>query len=273
MNFASKSFGFSKLTFTLALLAILTVSYCYSKDEVEIFHFQLELIKKYGSNMNIYKFLKLTNIDGQNFDSKKLTRKQIIKQVRKLSTKYHPDKNKKYLKLYERINIAKEILLNEDSKKIYDYYLNSARGFPKYDFKKGGFFHSLEGKRQLNGMYLLVFLFMIIFPLLHFVYLKSDLVGRRLKLQSFVESILEQHDDTNGLGIKNLNFDTSKAQDGSQVDELKIKYGQVYSVEKSGEEILMDPDVLIQGISWRSVFPMNLVFSNKNDATKKKKLL
>lgn len=272
MNSAFRSSGFAKLTFILTLIALLTVSYCYTTDEVEIFHFQLELAKKYGSKMNIYKFLKLTDIDGQKFDSKKLTRKEIIKQVRKLSTKYHPDKNKKYLKLYERINVAKEILLNEESKKTYDYYLNSARGFPKYDFKKGGFFHSLEGKKQLNGMYLLGFLFMIIFPVLHFVYLKSDLVGRRMKLQTFVESILEQHDDTNGVGIKNLNFDTSKAQDGSQVDELKIKFGQVYSVEKSGEEILMDPDVLIQGITWRCVFPMNLLFFKKNDGSKKKKL-
>ncbi|XBW35530.1 hypothetical protein QEN19_001105 [Hanseniaspora menglaensis] len=260
-----------KSTILLILFSLLTLSYCYSKDEIEIFQFQLELTKKYGSKINIYKFLKLDTLesDDSNFDFNKLTRKQIVKQIRKLSTKYHPDKNKKYQKLYERINIAKEILLNSESKKTYDYYLKSTRGFPKYNYKKGGFYHSLEGKTQLNGVLLIVFICLVIFPILHFIYLKSDVMGRKMKLSQFVESILEQHDDTNGLGVKNLKFDTSKEQDGSQVDELRIKFGQVYSVETSGKEILMNPDDLIEEVNWKQVFPMNLIFKNKESSNKK----
>ena len=273
MSFLTNILTHNKITTLLVFISLIAISYCYTPDEIEIFQFQLDLTKKYGSKMDIYKFLKLDTItpNGSKFDIQKLTKKQIIKQVRKLSTKYHPDKNKKYLKLYERINIAKEILLNEESKKTYDYYLKSARGFPKYNYKKGGFYHSLEGKKQLNGIYLILFVVLIIFPILHFLYLKSDLMGRRMKLSQFVESILEQHDDTNGLGVKNLKFDTSKDQDGSQVDELRIKFGQVYSIEKSGEEILMDPNELIEEISWKDVFPLNLIFK-KNKVSKEKKL-
>lgn len=248
----------TRLVFLFAIIA--SIAYAYTKEEIEMFQFQMELNKKYGKDMNIYKFLKLDNIDP---NYKNINNKQIIKQVRKLSAKYHPDKNKKYIKLYQRINIAKDILLNHESRKNYDYYLNSSRGFPKYDFIKGGFYHSLKDKLQLNGILLLLFVLMVICPFFHILYLKSTILGKRMKMNQFIDAIIEQHDDTNGLGVKYLKFDTSEKQDESQIDELCIKFGKVYSVEKDGKEILMDPNVLIPNMKIVDVFPLNLFFAKK----------
>lgn len=248
-------------TKTVAIAVLLaSIAYAYSKEEIEMFQFQMDLTKKYGKNMNIYKFLKLDKIDT---NYKNINNKQIIKQVRKLSAKYHPDKNKKYLKLYQKINIAKDILLNHESRKNYDYYLNSNRGFPKYDYIKGGFYHSLNDKLQLNGVLLLLFVLLVICPFFHMLYLKSTTFGKRLKMSQFIEAIIEQHDDTKGLGVKYLKFDTSPEQDESQIDELCIKFGKVYSVEKDGKEVLMDPDVLIPDYKITDIFPLNFVFSKK----------
>ena len=79
-------------------------------------------------------------------------------------------------------------------------------------------------------------------------------------MNQFIDAIKEQHDDTKGLGIKYLKFDTSKEQDESQIDELCIKFGKVYSVEKNGKEVLMDPVVLIPDLKITDVFPLNFVF-------------
>lgn len=239
------------------VVLLASIAYAYSKEEIEMFQFQMELTRKYGKDMDIYKFLKLDNI---NSNYKSISNKQIIKQVRKLSAKYHPDKNKKYLKLYQRINIAKDILLNHEARKNYDYYLNSNRGFPQYNYIKGGFYHSLSDKLQLNGIFLLLFVLLVICPLFHTLYLKSTIFGKRMKMNQFIDAIKEQHDDTKGLGIKYLKFDTSKEQDESQIDELCIKFGKVYSVEKNGKEVLMDPAVLIPDLKITDVFPLNFVF-------------
>lgn len=83
--------------------------------------------------MDFYKFVKIKK-------SKDSTSKEIIKNLRKLAKKYHPDKNKKYRKLYERLNLATNILSNDERKKMYDYYLKN--GFPDYDFNKGDYFFS-----------------------------------------------------------------------------------------------------------------------------------
>lgn len=251
----------SYITKSVLLFAIVaSIAYAYTKEEIEMFQFQTELNKKYGSDMNIYKFLKLDKIDS---NYKNINNKQIIKQVRKLSAKYHPDKNKKYIKLYQRINIAKDILLNHESRKNYDYYLNSSRGFPKYDFMKGGFYHSLAGRMQLNGILLLLFVLTVVCPFFHVLYLKSTIIGKRMKMNQFIDAIIEQHDDTKGLGVKYLKFDTSEKQDESQIDELCIKFGKVYSVEKDGKEVLMDPSVLIPDMKVSDVFPLNLFFGKK----------
>ncbi|CAI8506054.1 unnamed protein product [Hanseniaspora opuntiae] len=71
----------SYITKSVLLFAIVaSIAYAYTKEEIEMFQFQTELNKKYGSDMNIYKFLKLDKIDS---NYKNINNKQIIKQVRK----------------------------------------------------------------------------------------------------------------------------------------------------------------------------------------------
>lgn len=200
----------------VALTFFATLVYCFTPQEVEVFQLQHDLIKKYGPEMNFYKFLKLK-------DGKQSTSKQITKNLRRLSKKYHPDKNKKYLKLYERLNLATNILSNDERRKSYDYYLKN--GFPDYDFSKGGYFFT---RVQPKTYIILSFCYLAI-SVIHYGILRLQYTSNRRRIEDFIEQCKEM-DDTDGLGQKRLTFQ-QHAEDSPK--ELLIKYGDVYLLEKN----------------------------------------
>ncbi|KAL6950220.1 hypothetical protein ACO0QE_000896 [Hanseniaspora vineae] len=224
-----------------SLCLFISLCFCFTTEEVEIFELQKDLVKKYGKKIDFYKLLKLAK-GAQSTD------KEITKQFRALSRKYHPDKNVKYTKLYQRLNNAKKILLNSDARKSYDYYLK--HGFPKYNFARGGYYferYSLKGAQVM----FVVFLFLNV---IHYFFMKIQVKSKRANIDTFVKQMKDQYDDTDGMGIKELQFDTSETKDGSQVDRMKIKFGQVYTVEESGAEILMDSTQLVPDTKFSDVF-------------------
>ncbi|CDO91711.1 unnamed protein product [Kluyveromyces dobzhanskii CBS 2104] len=218
--------------YVLIFSLLSAVAYCFTRDEIEIFQLQQELHKKYGSDMNFYKFLKLPNL-------KRSTSTEIAKNFKKLARKYHPDKNPKHRNLYERINLITKLLSDEGHRKTYDYYLKN--GFPKYDYKKGGFFF----KRVTPSVWFTLFFLYILAGLIHFVLLRLHNNANKRRIQSFVTKVKEQ-DNTNGLGESKLVFKESEESEGKQ---LLVKFGEVFVVQedeslaKISTEDISDPRI------------------------------
>ncbi|KAH3900830.1 related to ER-localized J domain-containing protein 5 [Saccharomycodes ludwigii] len=165
----------------------------------------------------------------------------IKKQFRKLSRKYHPDKNIKYRKLYERLNGAKKILLDAEQRKAYDYYLS--HGFPDYNFSKGGFYFSNRIKPSSLLLFIVVY---FLVGAIHYVLLRLQVNSKRSRYQNFIDEIKKQ-DDSNGLGIRDLKFQTPDLHKNiDEYDVVRIKFGDVYYVNKeTGTEHLMDVETEI----------------------------
>lgn len=209
----------------LALGCLATLAYAFTPAEVEIFQLHQELQKKYGAEMDFYRFLKLPN-------GAKSTAKEITKNLRKLSRKYHPDKNKKYKTLYARLNLATQILADAGNRKTYDYYLKN--GFPDYNFSKGGFFFK---RVQPQTWFILSFIFLAA-SFIHYVILKIQYTSQVKRIQSFINQCKEQ-DTSNGLGETRLTFRQHEEDEGKN---LHIKFGNVYVVEEDEVESLVTPD-------------------------------
>ena len=209
----------------LALGCLATLAYAFTPAEVEIFQLHQELQKKYGDEMDFYRFLKLPN-------GAKSTAKEITKNLRKLSRKYHPDKNKKYKTLYARLNLATQILADAGNRKTYDYYLKN--GFPDYNFSKGGFFFK---RVQPQTWFILSFIFLAA-SFIHYVILKIQYTSQVKRIQSFINQCKEQ-DTSNGLGETRLTFRQHEEDEGKN---LHIKFGNVYVVEENEVESLVTPD-------------------------------
>lgn len=215
------------LTSGLVLLLLCAVAWCFTPSEVEIFELHKELTDKYGGEIDFYKFLKLPKLKGS-------SSKEIAKNLRLLSKKYHPDKNSKYKKLYSRLNAATKILTNDSTRKTYDYYLK--HGFPDYDFHKGGFFFR---RVQPKAWFLLLFVYTAA-SVIHYVLLKIHAQGQRKRVEFFINQVKEQ-DDTRGLGEKKLAF---KQHDADEPKTIVIRYGDVFVLEADGEESLISPDTI-----------------------------
>ncbi|CCH62996.1 hypothetical protein TBLA_0I03430 [Henningerozyma blattae CBS 6284] len=209
----------------LTLLFIISLVFAFTTEEIEIFRLQKEVAKKYGKDMDFYKFLKLSKM-------KDSTSKEISKNLRKLSKKYHPDKNKKYRKLYERLNLATQILADDTRRKTYDYYLKN--GFPDYDFSKGGFFF----RRVQPKTYVLFMFIYLAASVIHYGIMVIQAKGNTRRINEFIESCKEQ-DDTSGLGEKYLLYKTSADDPGKQV---QIRFGDVFIIEADGSRALVTPD-------------------------------
>lgn len=217
----------SSVRFGIWLLLICTIGYCFTSAEVEIFQLQQELAKKYGSDIDFYKFLKLPNLQGS-------TAKEITKNFRKLSKKYHPDKNSKFKKLYGRLNIATQVLSNENTRQTYDYYLK--HGFPDYDFSKGGFFF----KRVQPKTWFVLFFVYISASIIHYVLLKTQAQGQRKRIQFFIDQVKSQ-DDSHGLGEKNLTFQQYAEDEPKQIT---VRYGDVFLKEEEDVETPISVDTI-----------------------------
>lgn len=198
----------------VALALFTSLAWCFTHEEVEVFQLQHDLVKKYGADMNFYKFLKLKN--GHD-----ATSREIVKNLRKLSKKYHPDKNKKYRKLYERLNVATNILSNDERRKMYDYYLKN--GFPDYNFSKGGYFFN---RVQPKTYIILLFVYVAV-SIIHYGVLRLQYTSNKRRIDEFIDQCKEM-DDTDGLGEKRLSFQ-QHAED--EPKELLIKFGDVFLLE------------------------------------------
>ncbi|SCU86465.1 LAMI_0D02190g1_1 [Lachancea mirantina] len=213
-------------------LGLATLAYCFSPDEIEIFQLQQEIKKAYGDEVDFYKFLKLPKLK----DSSAL---EIKKNLKRLSKKYHPDKNKKYRKLYERLNLVSKILSDDSRRKTYDYYLKY--GFPNYNFKKGGFYFT---RVQPTTWFLILFVY-VAAGLIHYVLLKLQNDGNKTRIGRFIRQVKAQ-DTTNGLGECNLIFKESEVDEGKKI---LVKMGDVYAVQPDGSEAL----ITVEGIKNPSI--------------------
>lgn len=219
------------LKFGTLLLLIIGIAYAFTPNEVEIFQMQAELVKKYGDGMDFYKFLKLPKLRAS-------TSKEIGKNLRNLSKKYHPDRNKKYKKLYESLNIVTKILSDDSRRKTYDYYLKN--GFPDYNYSKGGFFF----KRVQPKTWFIIFFIYVVTSIIHYCLLILQNNSNKKRIDSFIKQCKE-NDDTNGLGEKKLSF---KQHADAEPKNILITFGDVYVVEESGKKSLISTDT-IQGPS------------------------
>lgn len=210
----------------LILLALVSLASCFTPEEVEIFQLQKEINTKYGEEIDFYQFLKLPKLKDSNS-------KEIVKNFRRLSKKYHPDKNRKYKKLYERLNLVSQILTNDSRRKTYDYYLKN--GFPDYDFTKGGFFFK---RVQPKTWFILAFIY-VACGLIHLVLLRLQNNGNKTRIKSFIRDVKEQ-DDTNGLGEKRLIFKQSADDEAGK--EILVRFGDVYAVQADGSEASISVD-------------------------------
>ncbi|CAI4061137.1 Erj5p SKDI_06G1120 [Saccharomyces kudriavzevii IFO 1802] len=211
----------------LAVLGLVSLVYAFTTIETEIFQLQNEISTKYGPEMDFYKFLKLDKLQ-------KSSTKEITKNLRKLSKKYHPDKNPKYRKLYERLNLATQILSNSSNRKIYDYYLQN--GFPNYDFHKGGFYFT---RVKPKTWFILAFIWIII-NIAQYIVSIIQYRSQRSRIENFI-SQCKQQDDSNGLGVKRLTFKQHEEDKGK---DLVVKFSDVYVIEPDGNETLISPDTL-----------------------------
>lgn len=216
----------------ICALFLISIVHCFTGTEVEIFQLQQELAKKYGADINLYQFLKLPKLEGS-------TGSEITKNLRKLSKKYHPDKNSKYRKLYERLNIATNILADEETRKVYDYYLKN--GFPDYDFQKGGFYF----KRVRPAVWFTMLFLFFTSGVAHLILLKIQNNSNKSRINNFVKRVRDQ-DTTQGLGECNLLF---KESENSDEKKLLVKFGDVYILNENGSstkisaENVVDPTI------------------------------
>lgn len=230
----------------VCVICLIGYAIAFTPQEIEIFKLQKEIVQKYGnsknleggdSNMDFYKLLKLPKMRDS-------TSKEITKNLRKLAKKYHPDKNKKYRKLYERLSLATQILANDERRKQYDYYLKN--GFPDYDFSKGGFFFN---RVQPKTWVILGFVYIAV-SVIHYVILRLTCTSNKRRIVGFINQCKEQ-DDTNGMGEKRLSF---KQHEEDEPKELILRFGDVFIIEEDGSESLISPSTVNEPSVFDSMF-------------------
>lgn len=161
------------------LLLAATALAAWSSEDLEIFHLQQDLVREYGPSATFYTFFELE-------DGEKSTFKQIARQFRKLSQKYHPDKakrgvsKKKANKRFERLNLINNIL-KTDKRKRYDYFLD--KGFPKYS--TAGWIYA---KFKPGIVFTIIFLSVLI-SVAHFVILKIQAGQNRKRIASLIADV------------------------------------------------------------------------------------
>ncbi|AAS53617.1 AFR246Cp [Eremothecium gossypii ATCC 10895] len=202
----------------LIAAGLLAIVNGFTADEAEIFNLQKVLTDKYGKDMNLYRFLKLEKLE-------KSDGREITRQMRALAKKYHPDKNPKYKKLYERLHLAAQILTDGEKRKTYDYYLDY--GFPEYRVDKRGFvFQRVQPKTWVVLAFVLVATSAI-----HWTVLKLQHRSRVRRVEGFLREVKEQ-DDTLGLGEKRLQLQLGD----SDPQEVVVRFGDVFVVQENNTE-------------------------------------
>ncbi|AGO13383.1 AaceriAFR246Cp [[Ashbya] aceris (nom. inval.)] len=202
----------------LIAAGLLAIVNGFTADEAEIFQLQKELTDKYGKDMNLYRFLKLEKLE-------KSDGRDITRQMRSLAKKYHPDKNPKYKKLYQRLKLAAQILTDGEKRRTYDYYLDY--GFPEYRVDKRGFvFQRVQPKTWVVLGFVLA-----ASSAIHWVLLKLQYRSRVRRVEAFVHEVKEQ-DDTLGLGEKRLQLQLGD----SEPQEVVVRFGDVFAVQEDGTE-------------------------------------
>jgi len=165
--------------FQWVFLTVMAVSImAWSAEDQEILKVNYELQNDYPG-MTFYEFMKLEK-------GPKSSLKEINKQFKKLSVKFHPDKakGKKAKKIaqknFERLSLVMNILKNS-SKDRYDFFLKN--GFPKY--KNNRFLY----ERFKPGLiFTFVFLFIII-GVAHYIILRISTSQDRKRIENLIDQI------------------------------------------------------------------------------------
>ncbi|KAH3684410.1 hypothetical protein WICPIJ_004596 [Wickerhamomyces pijperi] len=166
-----------RLTSIFYTLFLVTLALCaFSPEEIELFETQNKLTKDF-KEASFYTFFQI---------SPSASTKTIIKNYKKLSRKYHPDKIKKATKKdvqrYELLNVVYDVLKSGRREK-YDFYLQ--RGFPKYD-KADMKFKS----RVFKPSFVFISLFLLlVLSVLHYMILKINYSSQVDKLQRIIDEI------------------------------------------------------------------------------------
>lgn len=128
---------------------------------------------------NFYEFMKLEK-------GPKSSLKEINKQFRKLSVKFHPDKakgqkNKKIAqKNYEKLTLISNIL-KSSTKDRYDFFLKN--GFPKY--KNNRFLY----ERFRPGLFFVVVFLFLLVGVSHYIILKISVSQDRKRIENLIDQI------------------------------------------------------------------------------------
>lgn len=178
--------------FQWLVISLLGVAiWAWSAEDQEIFKVNYELQQDHPGT-NFYEFLKLPN-------GPKSGLKEINKQFRKLSIKYHPDKvkggkakKKAAQRNYERLSVIANIL-KSSTKDRYDFFLKN--GFPKY--KNNRFLYE---RFRPGVIFVFVFLFIVV-GVGHYIILKISASQNRKRVQALIDQIKSFADrqSTNGV--------------------------------------------------------------------------
>jgi hypothetical protein len=215
----------------------------WTAEDRELFQLQSDLAKLYGSEATFYTFFELPN-------GEKSTFKEINKQFKKLSKKYHPDKSrdvskKRATKRYEKLNLIANIL-KSDKKKRYDYFLQ--HGFPKYSSSSANWIYS---KFKPGLVFTMIFL-VVLATIVHFIALKIQRSQDRKRIETLIAEVkvFAQKQVPNG------EFDTQQRK--IRIDRL----GKTFLVRIDGVFLCNDDDDTqlerisgddIQDPTWRDV--------------------
>ncbi len=163
----------------LVLLTVFSITaLAWSVEDQEILKVNHELQQDYPGS-SFYEFMKLDK-------GSKSSLKEINKQFRKLSVKFHPDKvkgkqNKKLAQRnFERLSLIANIL-KSSTKDRYDFFLTN--GFPKY--KNNRF---LYDRFRPGLIFVVVFLFLLI-GVAHFIILKISASQDRRRVLNLIDQI------------------------------------------------------------------------------------
>lgn len=170
----------SPVVWLLLLLLPCATVLAWTAEDRELFQLQSDLAKLYGPGATFYSFFELPQ-------GAKSTFKDINKQFKRLSKKYHPDKardlsRKKAAKRYESLNLVAHIL-KTDKKKRYDYFLQ--HGFPKYSSTSANWIYS----KFKPGLALTLLFLLALVTVAHFVGVKIQRTQDRKRIDLLVNEV------------------------------------------------------------------------------------
>lgn len=231
------------LSIFLTIFFVIVALAAFTPDEIEIFETQDKLVKHYNE-ASFYTFFQIPQ---------SASTKAIIKNYKKLSRKYHPDKikgaTKKDVQRFEILNVVYDILKSGRRDK-YDFYLQ--RGFPTYD-KSEMKFKSRVFKPSM--IFISIFLLSVVSGI-HYLIIKISYSSQVSKLQSIIDEI-----KSTGSQIEDLDLQERRVSSQQLQKEFLIRIDGIFMIEhdEAGQEVFIR--LTTDGIpepSVRDIFSVNL---------------